>query len=35
VRAITKTRLTAIIGQLKFEHMSVVSAALKIAMDLP
>jgi mRNA interferase MazF len=35
VRAITKTRLTANIGQLKIEQMSVVSAALKIAMDLP
>jgi len=35
VRAITKTRLRTSIGQLRFEHMSLVSAALKIAMDLP
>jgi mRNA interferase MazF len=35
VRAITKTRLTENVGQLKPEHMSIISAALKIAMDLP
>ena len=35
VRAITKTRLTAIVGQLELDRMRVVSAALKIAMDLP
>jgi len=35
VRAIAKTRLKTHIGQLKFEQMSLVSAALKIAMDLP
>jgi mRNA interferase MazF len=34
VRAITKTRLRAMVGQLKREQMSAVSAALKIAMDL-
>jgi mRNA interferase MazF len=35
VRAITKTRLTTFVGQLKREQMGAVSAALKIAMDLP
>jgi len=35
VRAITKSRLTANLGHLKLEHMSLISAALKIAMDLP
>jgi mRNA interferase MazF len=35
VRAIAKTRLTTCIGQLRLEHMSIISAALKIAMDLP
>jgi mRNA interferase MazF len=35
VRAIAKTRLKTNIGQLKLEHMSLISAALKIAMDLP
>lgn len=35
VRAITKTRLRAIMGRLKFEQMNQISAALKIAMDLP
>jgi mRNA interferase MazF len=35
VRAITKSRLTLNLGHLKLEHMSLISAALKIAMDLP
>ena len=35
VRAIAKTRLKANIGQLKPEHMGLISGALKIAMDLP
>jgi mRNA interferase MazF len=35
VRAITKGRLTANVGHLKLEHMSLISVALKIAMDLP
>ena len=35
VRAITKTRLKVNIGHLKLEHMSLISTALKIAMDLP
>jgi mRNA interferase MazF len=35
VRAITKTRLRVNMGQLRLEHMSLISAALKIAMDLP
>jgi len=35
VRAIAKTRLKTNLGQLKLEHMSLISAALKIAMDLP
>lgn len=35
VRAITKSRLTTNLGHLKLEHMSLISAALKIAMDLP
>jgi mRNA interferase MazF len=35
VRAITKTRLQTIIGQLRLEQMDLLSAALKIAMDLP
>jgi mRNA-degrading endonuclease toxin of MazEF toxin-antitoxin module len=35
VRTIAKTRLTENLGQLKLEHMSVISAALKIAMGLP
>ena len=35
VRAITKTRLRVNMGQLRFEQMSQISTALKIAMDLP
>lgn len=35
VRAITKTRLRANMGQLRFEHMRLISGALKIALDLP
>jgi len=35
VRAITKSRLTINVGHLKLEQMSLISAALKIAMDLP
>jgi mRNA interferase MazF len=35
VRAIAKARLQTNIGQLRLEHMSLISAALKIAMDLP
>ena len=35
VRAIAKTRLKTNIGHLKFETMSLISTALKIAMDLP
>jgi len=35
VRAIAKTRLRTNIGHLKHEQMSLISAALKIAMDLP
>jgi mRNA interferase MazF len=35
VRAITKARLRVNMGQLRLEHMSLISAALKIAMDLP
>ena len=34
VRAITKVRLQRNIGQLRLEHMSLISVALKIAMDL-
>jgi mRNA interferase MazF len=35
VRAIAKNRLRTIVGQLRLEHMSLIAAALKIAMDLP
>jgi mRNA-degrading endonuclease toxin of MazEF toxin-antitoxin module len=35
VRATTKTWLAQNVEQLRLEHMSVISAALKIAMDLP
>jgi mRNA interferase MazF len=35
VRAITKARLKVNMGHLRLEHMSLISAALKIALDLP
>jgi mRNA interferase MazF len=35
VRAITKTRLRVNVGQLRHDHMRLISTALKIAMDLP
>ena len=35
VRAIAKTRLAQNVGQLRPQLMSMISAALKIAMDLP
>ena len=35
VRAITKNRLRTNIGHLRLERMSLISSALKIAMDLP